>query len=116
MPLLITAPAKKQKENACRYAWVNRDDDPSLPPLPAGCSRFSLMIDEFTRDRVLIWSHDGLWHAWAQLKGKTYRTERRTLEDVFKSADRLIYKNFPHVWTSTNCRVILDLWAGNLNL
>ena len=102
MPLLITAPAKKQKENACKYFW--KDDE------RAG---YVLVIDESNGAR--LWEEAGQWHMRAALKGQTYTGARDTLEDAFKATDRLVYKNFPHVWTSTNCRVILEKWEGVLS-
>ena len=106
MPLLITALAKKLKENACKYFW-------KLAPNSVDDFYLVICLDNGAR----VWKDPAgrPWRMRVKADGKVFSGERETLEDAFKATDRLVYKHFPHVWTSTNCRVILDLWAGDLS-
>lgn len=108
MALLITVPAKKPKENACKYFWTvapNRTDDD-----------FYLVIG--LDDGARIWKNEAgrPWHMRLKINGKTFVGERETLEDAFKATDRLIYKNASHVWTQSDAHAVLVFFEGDLSL
>jgi hypothetical protein len=102
MSLIVKAPTKKEKQSPYTYAWVRRES--------------GLMTLVFDDNIMMLWEENGEWIITATLAGKKYRATRNTLEGAAKAADRLLYKNFPHVWTQTDARVIINPWKGDLNL
>ena len=107
MPLLITVPAKKPKENACKYFW-------KLAPNSADDFYLVIGLDNGAR----IWKDPAgrPWRMRVKADDKVFSGERETLEDAFKATDRLVYKTFPGVWAQTDCRVIVATFEGDLNL
>lgn len=102
MSLIISAPKKKEKEPACKYAWTKDEK---------GVMR--LVFDD---NIMSIWEDHGRWVMTAFLDGHGYRGERETLEAAAKAADRLLYEKFKNVWTQTDAHVIIDPWKGDLPL
>jgi hypothetical protein len=100
MSLIIKKPEPKPKQSPYKYAWTRVDNGP-----------MNLVFDD---SEMSIWEENGEWIAAATLGGKKYRTSRDTLEGAAKAADRLLYKNFPHVWTQTDARAIINPWKGDL--
>lgn len=103
MSVIVTAPPKKPKVSAYKYAWA-RDDN----------GLFGLIID--TRAVLYIWQDGREWRMTAQFGDKKYNGTRSSLEGAAKAADRLLYKNLPKEWTITDARAIIRPWEGDLNL
>ena len=105
MSLIVSAPKKKEKQSPYTYAWVSDSDVDS----------YSLHIAGVITQR--IWVQDGVWcmRTTVYNNGKSgFAGHRPTLEEAAKASERLLYKNFPHVWTVTDARAIMKSWKGDL--
>lgn len=103
MSLIVKAPAKKEKQSPYSYAWK-----------AIGTDCFQLDVPE--KIKLRIWKHKEkkIWYIRARVGKENYYGERFNLESAAKACDRMLYKKFPHVWTVTDPRVIIDPWKGDL--
>jgi hypothetical protein len=104
MSLIVSAPKKKAKQSPYTYAWVLEPD-----------GSFTLRAAALCLARLHLSELRPGWRIAAKMNGEVKRGDFESLEDAAKAVDRLLYKNFPHVWTVTDARVIVDPWRGDLN-
>jgi hypothetical protein len=57
---------------------------------------------------------DGLWEAQLKTEEHFFGT-RKTLEEAFRTLDRITYVKLPHLWTRMRCHEVLKEFAGDLS-
>ena len=104
MSIIVKEPEKKAKPSVYAHTWVKQDDND-----------FELHVEGTIMLRIWRTSAE-TWSMIGCIGEKTYKGTRPSLEEAAKAADTLLYKKFPHVWTTTDARVIIAFWKGDLNL
>lgn len=103
MSIKIDVPVKPPKPSPYKHAWVKVAEND-----------FHFVVEGCITQRIWYDAAEDLWFMSCSAKGKTYKGTRATLEEAAKASDRLTYKNFPHIWTVTDARAIIDSWKGVL--
>jgi len=102
--LIVSAPAKKEKQSLYKYAWV----------LDTDVNSYNLTIPGLITQNICEFENE--WHMNTHLGNKHFVGVRPTLEEAFKASDRLLYQHFPKEWTVTDARAIMASWREDLNL
>ena len=103
MSIIVKEPEKKAKPSIYAHTWVKKDDND-----------FELHVEGTIMLRIWRTSAE-TWSMLGRIGEKTYKGTRPSLEEAAKAADRLLYKKFPHVWTTTDARAIIAPWRGDLH-
>ena len=101
MSIIVKEPEKKAKPSIYAYTWVEE--------LTGG---FTLRVEQ--RFLARIYEDAGLWKTAVKIGEVIDRANHSDQETAVKYVDRMLYKKFPHVWTTTDARVIIAAWKGDL--
>ena len=103
MSIIVKEPERKKKDPVswAKYTWVEE--------LTGG---FTLRVEQ--RFLARIYEDAGLWKTAVKIGEVIDRANHSDQETAVKYVDRMLYKKFPHVWTTTDARGIIAPWKGDL--